>query len=99
MPDLMQDSCADLDGQFGVGERKLLMGQIENRDPVRGHTEIVKTSIGERNSFIDTEDAVSLWILHTGWAMLDDDSNILHLGGNPRREFVQNRLHHLLERR
>ena len=73
------------------------MGHVEDRDPVRGHTEIVKASIGERHPFIDPEDADSLRILRVGWTMLNDDCNILHLGGNPGREIVQNGLHHLLK--
>jgi hypothetical protein len=97
MPDLMQDGRADFDGQLGVGELKLLVGYIEDRDLVRGHSEIVKTSIGERHPFVDAEDADTLRILSRVWSSLDNDSNILHLGSNPGREFVQNRLHNLLE--
>ena len=88
--DLVEDGHADLGTEFVVGEAEGDVRLVEDDDLVGCVAEVVDTPFGQRDAFVDAEDAVPRRVLLSRRDVLHNDGEVVDALDDPRRKLLEN---------
>ncbi len=92
--DLVENSDADLVGEFRIAEAKFHVGLVEDRDLIRRIPEVVDASFGQGDTLVDAEETISFGILVRCWPFLNDNDEIVDAFDDPLGEFGEDYIYH-----
>ena len=97
MGNLMEHGASDLVTKLIGGEPELGMRSAEDDDAIWSDSVVVDSSIGERHSFVDTEQALTVGVLLACRPILDDDVEVVDLLDHPLGQRVERFVDDLLK--
>lgn len=97
MGDLMEHGASDLITKLIGGEPELGMRSAEDDDAIWSESVVVDSSISERHSFVNAEQALTVGVLVACRPVLHDDVEVVHLLDHPLGQRVERFVNDLLK--
>lgn len=97
MCDFVKHRSSDFSSKGISFEAELQVSFTENCNSIRHDSEVVDAAVGERHSFVESEQAVSGRILVGGGPILHYDDEVVDTFGNPVWELVESLVNKSLE--
>ncbi len=93
----MENSCPNLRAKVFIGEAERHVSVVEHGDLIRSHRVVINATFGERDSFVQAEQDLTVRVLCLAGAPLHDEDHIVDPSDDPRGQGRQNGVHFGLE--